>query len=244
MGMTIEDQPGLWELPEADRQLTLDEPGEDLGAEPGDQAGPLVIVGCGAGKLNRPAPAGELYTGQQFRACLATARALTSPARIRILSAAHGLLTLDKVTAPYDVKLGAVGSVTVHELRQQADRAGLLGGPVIVLAGATYTHLCRGVWSEAQTPLAGLGIGQQRHKLAELRAGLDKLDPGELDERRHVARAARQREIHAARFDEARDHRRYCLRCVGGKRCKDGRKLDKEAGVAADVLGAMMRGEL
>jgi hypothetical protein len=218
-------------------------------AELGDQAaaaaGPLVIVGCGAGKLRHAAPAGELYTGQQFRACMATARAITTPDRIRILSAAHGLLTLDQETAPDDVKMGDVGSITPHTLRQQAARAGLFdGGPVVLLAGASYTFVVRAVWPEVQTPLAGLAIGKQRQRLAELRAGLDKLSLGELAERRHVARVARQREIYLARADEARDHRRFCVRCVDGKRCRDGRKLDAEQRVAGDAYGAMMRGEI
>jgi hypothetical protein len=218
--------------------------GAAAGSEPAAAAAPLVIVGCGARKLRRPAPAGELYTGQHYQACMATARTLTSPDHIRILSAAHGLLKLDTETAPYDVKMGDVGSFTVHMLREQVKRAGLLDGPVIVLAGAAYAMLCRGVWPHAETPLAGLGIGQQRAKLAQMRAGTDKLGAAELAERRQVARIARQKEIHAARFDEARDHRRYCLRCVDGKRCRDGRKLDKDSNIAALALGAMMRGEL
>jgi hypothetical protein len=100
------------------------------------------------------------------------------------------------------------------------------------------------VWPTAQTPLAGLGIGKQRRKLAELRAGLHELDTDELAERRQVARIAKQRELHAAAFDEVRDHRRFCVKCVGDRRCREARTLDTRLRQTSTVLGAMMRGEL
>jgi len=205
---------------------------------------PLVIVGCGRGKLDHPAPAGELYTGQQFRACMTAARALTTPDRIRILSAAHGLLDLDEVTAPYDVTLASVGAVTPYQLRADAERSGLLEEPVILLAGAAYTHLARSVWPAAQTPLAGLAIGKQRARLAALRkapaAELAALAPVPTPEQRRD----RQRDIWTAAANADRDHRKFCLRCVDGKRCREGRQLEADRSAAATLLGAMMRGEL
>jgi hypothetical protein len=131
----------------------------------------LVIVGCGAAKLDRPAAAAELYTGQHFRACLLTARALVPDALIRILSARHGLLELDELVQPYDVKLGQAGSITGHELAAQAWERGLLGPrPVTCLCSAAYVALARQVWPGLIAPLAGQGIGCQRHTLAVIRA--------------------------------------------------------------------------
>jgi len=223
-------------------QLTFDYSGAaPTGSGAAAAAGPLVIVGCGAGKLDHPAPAGELYTGQQFRACMAAAQAVTTPDRIRILSAAHGLLALDTVTAPYDVTLASVGAVTPAQLRQQATRAGLADGPVIVLAGAAYTHLCRSVWPTAQTPLAGLPIGKQRAKCAQIReSGIVNCAQVPTPEQRQ----ATQKETYLARANATRDHTKFCLRCVDGKRCREGRRLETEQRLAADVYGAMLRGEL
>lgn len=59
-----------------------------------------LIVGCGAAKLDRAAPARELYTGSLFRAARAYAERSGLP--WRILSAEHGLISPDKVIEPYD----------------------------------------------------------------------------------------------------------------------------------------------
>jgi hypothetical protein len=47
---------------------------------------------CGGRKLGVPAPAGERYTGSYHLACRRAAAALTTPDRILIPSALHGLL--------------------------------------------------------------------------------------------------------------------------------------------------------
>jgi hypothetical protein len=131
---------------------------------------PLVIIGCGARKTSRPAPAAKLYTGRYFTACLDAARALVPDDRIFILSAKHGLLPADGQIpiAPYDLKMNDPGSVTPAEVRYQAARRNLLGRPVLALCSARYANVCRKVWEDVDTPLAGLGIGQQLHVLAEI----------------------------------------------------------------------------
>src|SRR5690349_4767772 len=78
----------------------------------------LVVVPCGGKKLNHSAPAGELYIGSYHRACRRAAEALR-PARILILSALHGLVELDQVLAPYDLRMGQPGSVTESMLTEQ-----------------------------------------------------------------------------------------------------------------------------
>lgn len=67
---------------------------------------PIVLIPCGGAKLTEPAPARELYTGSQFRLGLQAALALTDPGYVRIVSARHGLVTLDQELAPYDVRMG------------------------------------------------------------------------------------------------------------------------------------------
>lgn len=133
----------------------------------------LVVVGCGRGKLGHRAQAAELYTGQHFTACLQTALAIAPPEAVRILSAKHGLVGLADELDPYDVTLGQPGAITPNELVTQAWTAGLLDRPdlaVIALCPARYADLLRQVWRNVYTPLAHLGIGQQRHALAVMRA--------------------------------------------------------------------------
>jgi hypothetical protein len=63
----------------------------------------IGLVSCGASKLPHAAPARDLYTSPLFRKSLAYAE--RTCARVYILSAKHGLVELDQVLAPYDVKL-------------------------------------------------------------------------------------------------------------------------------------------
>jgi hypothetical protein len=131
----------------------------------------LAIVGCGATKLAEPAPAADLYTGPYFRSCLATALALVPRERVFILSAWYGLLGPDERIRPYDVTISEPGAISAGQLAEQAAERGLLGIPVVALCSRRYAALLREVWPDAATPLAHLGIGQQRHELAMMRAG-------------------------------------------------------------------------
>ncbi len=54
-----------------------------------------------------------------FRDQLATALTMTTPENIRILSAKHGLIELDTIVEPYDLKMGQKGSVTTATLADQ-----------------------------------------------------------------------------------------------------------------------------
>lgn len=133
-------------------------------------AAPLVLVGCGAAKLDHAAPAADLYTGQHFRAALATAVAIAPHHRILILSARYGLVWPAQVIAPYDLTIGQPGAVDEGRIAADARRLGVDDAtPVIVLASARYAALCRPVWRVLVTPLAHQGIGQQRHTLSVIR---------------------------------------------------------------------------
>lgn len=79
----------------------------------------LVIIPCGGAKQTQPAPAAELYVGSMFADTLRTARTMTTDDNIRILSAKHGLISLDQIVEPYDLKIGQAGSVTSATLNDQ-----------------------------------------------------------------------------------------------------------------------------
>lgn len=131
---------------------------------------PLVVVGCGAAKQDHRCPAGEMYTGGYHRAARKAAAAITTPERTLILSAAHGLLSLDTPISPYNLRMGDPGSINPAQLRHQATRSGLRDEPaVIVLAGQHYVRQARTLWPHAHAPLAGVGgIGKQLARLAQI----------------------------------------------------------------------------
>ncbi|MGW6728735.1 DUF6884 domain-containing protein [Nocardia sp. NPDC055029] len=139
----------------------------DLDTDPGR---PLVLVACGARKLDTPAPAAELYTGPYFTECLSAARHIAADADIRIISARHGLVELADELAPYDARMTGCRDLVADLIRAQADAAGLLARPVVVLGGRDYAEAARAAWPHAVAPLAGVAIGYQRQRLARLAA--------------------------------------------------------------------------
>lgn len=144
----------------------------DAGAEP------LVVIPCGGAKLDRPALAGELYTGSYHAACRRAAEVLTSPDRIRILSARYGLLRLDDPVEPYELRMGQPGSVAVDTVRRQAAAQELVDeAEVVVLAGAAYADVALQVWPHARRPLDGSrGIGDQLARMVAMRASSSRRD--------------------------------------------------------------------
>ncbi|MDN5895395.1 MAG: hypothetical protein L0H93_15395 [Nocardioides sp.] len=131
---------------------------------------PLVIVGCGATKHPTRTSAGDMYQGNYHRACRRAAQAHTTSDRTLILSALHGLLDLDQVIDPYDLRMGECQAVAADQVRHQATARGLLDEPdVIVFGGAAYTRVVTAVWPHAHAPLAGTGgMGKQLAVLKQL----------------------------------------------------------------------------
>ncbi len=84
-------------------------------------AGPIVVVPCGAQKLDTAAPADQLYTSQHFQLTYRAARKIAEDqgARVFILSALHGLVEPSAVLDPYDVKMGDAGSIKPAALAEQ-----------------------------------------------------------------------------------------------------------------------------
>jgi hypothetical protein len=93
------------------------------------------VIACSAGKAARRAPARDLYTGQGFRHALKAAEAQVAwcasqrmTARALVLSARHGLITLDTVIDPYDLQMGEPGSVCPAGVAAQAASLGIAWG--------------------------------------------------------------------------------------------------------------------
>ncbi len=133
----------------------------------------IGLVGCGARKLGRPAPARELYTGTLFR--LASAYAERTCDEWYVLSALHGLVHPDEVLSPYDLALN-----DVPVAGRWAWAAGVLDGLEtlglcredthwMVLAGRAYREfLTPDLRGTVDVPLDGLRIGQQIARLKKL----------------------------------------------------------------------------
>lgn len=133
----------------------------------------IGLVGCGKKKLDRAAPTRELYTGPLFRAALRYAEATCD--RVFVLSAKHGLVELDAVVEPYDLR--------ISDLSPEDRRAWSLGvasrltgasvyesNPVevVVLAGRDYcAAITRPDHMTLTEPLFGLQIGERLRWLAQ-----------------------------------------------------------------------------
>lgn len=109
--------------------------------------GITYVIPCGGAKLDRPAPACELYSGSLFRhtwenanrsAALDEAAGL-GLARVLILSARFGLVEPEQVLEPYDLRMGQPGSVSAETLARQATALGIdWGAEVYALLPRAY----------------------------------------------------------------------------------------------------------
>jgi hypothetical protein len=133
-------------------------PGVDYPAPP--YPGITYVIPCGGGKLDHAAPAAELYIGSMFRHALVNVERLAAmdedegrgPARVLILSALHGLVELDTVLEPYDLRMGAPGSVTAETLTAQALALGIDWG------SAVYAFLPRAYLARLDEALRTLDV--------------------------------------------------------------------------------------
>lgn len=131
----------------------------------------VVLVACAARKLKTPARAADLYISPLFRRAREYAEAHADA--WYILSALHGLLGPERITAPYDFTLKECNR---REREQWAWRviSALRGAApprlhIIILAGKLYREhleydLARYGYT-VEVPMRGMGIGQQIHFL-------------------------------------------------------------------------------
>lgn len=134
-------------------------------------APPVYLIACVSQKLDRRAPAAELYRSDWFRK--ARTYVQETGARWYVLSAAHGLVEPTKRLAPYDVTLRDLtaaerrlwGEKTVRQLRRSIGPR--YAGPIVFLAGRLYREpLLAFAGERAAIPMLGMGIGQQKAWLA------------------------------------------------------------------------------
>lgn len=130
----------------------------------------IALIGCSGSKLDRIAPARELYTGALFRLSVRYAEeVLRCP--WGVLSARHGLVLPEALLAPYDDRLPTKRAELDNWGRETAVEIDAVFGPfdvtseLVLLAGEAY-GICRrhvpwtrrGCWRE---PLRRMQIGER-----------------------------------------------------------------------------------
>ena len=141
-----------------------------LASQPTSQ--PWVIIPCSGSKLDRPAPADELYTGSMFKLTLRAALSITSPERVRVLSGLYGLVSLYAKIGPYEQRIDQPGGITASRVRQQLSAASITG-PIVSLLPKPYLRVLTIAHTGTPADLVNLyegcrGIGDQRAALAYL----------------------------------------------------------------------------
>lgn len=133
----------------------------------------VVLVACVATKINKPAPAEQLYDSDLFHKSMAYAHKLAEPQDIYILSAKHHLLPIKKVIKPYDLTLNDFSAdekkewsdIVLNDLSKKYD---LDKTKFVFLAGSNYRKYLEPELPHTAVPLEGLRIGQQKQKLGQL----------------------------------------------------------------------------
>ena len=131
-----------------------------------------VIIPCGSAKLGKAAAASEFYTGSMFQDALRTARKLYTDDRIYVLSAKYGLVKLDQVLKPYNVKLGDKGSISPKKLSKMIKDLGIEGTVTSLLPKQyhkLFTDAARNELQIEQYFEGTRGIGDQKARLSQLR---------------------------------------------------------------------------
>ncbi|CAJ0808490.1 hypothetical protein R77560_04728 [Ralstonia thomasii] len=138
---------------------------------------PLVLLACSSLKLDRPAPAMELYRGVMFQTYRANVKPAAAP-NVVILSALHGFITPDTIIGPYDQRMSPeradelLATLATHYMLPAGWPASI--GPVLLAGGAQYRRVmraalrwladCTGIEPANITETSG-GIGEQRAQL-------------------------------------------------------------------------------
>jgi len=124
-----------------------------------------ILISCVSKKLDRPAPAKDLYTSPLFKFAYQYATSL-KPDTIFILSAKHGLLSCDEVIAPYNETLNKMKAREVEiwakqVLTELTKRTDLENDNFVLLAGEKYRKYLMPHLKHYRVPMKGLGIGEQ-----------------------------------------------------------------------------------
>ena len=131
----------------------------------------IVLISCVSKKLASRAMARDIYISPLFRLNLAYAESL-KPDAIYVLSAKHGLLSLDENIAPYDLTLNTMSSGQIRAwaadvVAQLGEVADLKRDRFVFLAGDKYRKFLIPNLTQYEIPMQGLTIGRQLQFLSK-----------------------------------------------------------------------------
>lgn len=129
----------------------------------------IVLISCVSQKLSHRAKAKDLYVSTLFRFNLKYAKIL-KPDAIYILSAKHGLLSLEQEIEPYEQTLNTMRTAEIKEwaskvVTQINETASLEEDEFTFLAGEKYRKYLLPNIKNYVIPLKGLRIGEQLQRL-------------------------------------------------------------------------------
>ena len=132
----------------------------------------IVLISCGKRKQSHKSRVRDLYVSTLFKLNLKYAEKL-EPDEIYVLSAKHGLLSLNEEVSPYNLTLNKksaaeVKSWSTEVLRQINHVSDIKNTKYIFLAGDKYRKYLLPNFNDYSIPLKGLRIGEQLKKLKEL----------------------------------------------------------------------------
>lgn len=132
----------------------------------------IVLISCVSRKQPNKSKVRDLYTSTLFKLNLKYAEKL-EPDEIFVLSAKHGLLSLDVEIEPYNQTLNEMSAYEIKlwsekVLRQISDVSDIKNTKYIFLAGTSYRKYLLPHMEDYEIPLKGLRIGEQLKRLKEL----------------------------------------------------------------------------
>jgi hypothetical protein len=127
-----------------------------------------VLIACGWHKLDRAAPAKDIYIGSQFKFARSAAESTGLP--WFIMSAKHGILPPNKIIEPYDATYGRDSGMHPREIREQA-RVMNLPLPVWGFVSEKYIEILRLALGgrNVRAPFLNRRIGYQRQIFSFIR---------------------------------------------------------------------------
>jgi len=132
----------------------------------------VILISCASQKRTQKSRVRDLYISTLFKLNLKYAEKL-KPDDIYILSAKHGLLSMNQKVAPYNQTLKEMSATEVkswsskvlHQINKVSD---IENTTYIFLAGDRYRRFILPALKYYAIPLKGLRIGEQLKKLKEL----------------------------------------------------------------------------
>jgi len=125
----------------------------------------IFLISCVSKKLDCPAKARDLYISPLFKFNLQFAKKSKAD-KIFILSAKHGLISLEKTIEPYNLTLNNMKDFEIREwakivLVKLTKYADLENDEFTFLVGIKYRKYLVPHFLHYKVPMQGLGIGKQ-----------------------------------------------------------------------------------